>query len=67
VEPRRGLNPRVAAADRWERIAALLQLKAFLRAYRRAWQQFRAGVRDVLFPAGTYRLRVQLRLACAPP
>jgi REP element-mobilizing transposase RayT len=67
VEPRRRLNPRVAAADRSARIGALAQLSAFLRAYRRAWQQFRAGVREVLFPAGTYRLRVQLRVACASP
>ena len=53
-EPRRGLNPRVAGRDKWRRIEAIKRLKAFLEAYREAWEQFKAGVKDVVFPAGTY-------------
>jgi REP element-mobilizing transposase RayT len=57
-EPRFKLNPRVAARDKWKRIEALSSLKSFLAEYRAAWASFRAGVRTVVFPAGTYLLRV---------
>jgi REP element-mobilizing transposase RayT len=64
-EPRRTLNPRVAARDKWKRIEALFRLTAFLRAYREARAQMRAGTRDVVFPEGTYLLRVQYGVRCA--
>jgi REP element-mobilizing transposase RayT len=64
-EPRRGLNPRVAARDRWKRIEALARLVEFRRAYRAARDALRAGVRDVVFPCGTYALRVRYGVACA--
>lgn len=63
-EPRRMLNPRIAARDKWKRIEALGRLVEFLRAYRAAWRLFRAGVRDVLFPPGTYWLRVAHGARC---
>jgi REP element-mobilizing transposase RayT len=66
-EPRRQLNPRVAARDKWKRIEALSRLVAFLRAYRTAWKALRSGVRDVVFPAGTYLLRIQHGVRCAAP
>jgi REP element-mobilizing transposase RayT len=66
-EPRRKLNPRVAARDKWKRIEALSRLVDFLRAYREAWSARRAGVRGVLFPAGTYLLRVLHGVECAAP
>ena len=53
-EPRRGLNPRVACKDKWRRVEALTRLKDFLEAYREAWLAFKSGVKDVVFPAGTY-------------
>jgi REP element-mobilizing transposase RayT len=64
-EPRRELSPRVAARDPWKRLEALSRMLSFMREYREAWRSWRAGVRDVLFPAGTYLLRVQHGARCA--
>jgi hypothetical protein len=36
IEPRRNLEPRVAAANKWSRIEALLRLNSFIRDYREA-------------------------------
>jgi REP element-mobilizing transposase RayT len=63
-EPRRGLNPRVATRDKWRRMEALGRRADFLRAYREALDKLRRGVRDVVFPPGTYMLRVHLRVSC---
>ena len=65
--PRRGLSPRVAAADKGNLVEALSRLVGFLRAYREAWTARRAGARDVVFPAGTYLLRVAHGVRCAAP
>jgi putative transposase len=64
-EPRRKLNPRIAARHKWKRIEALGRLKSFLREYRVALAQLRAAVKDVVFPHGTYYLRVHLGVPCA--
>jgi hypothetical protein len=64
--PRRNLNPRVAAGDKQKRLAALARLKSFQRRYREALALLTAGVRDVLFPAGTYQL-VRLGLVRCEP
>jgi len=64
-EPRRALNPRVAARDKWKRIEALGRLIDFLRSYRRAWAARRAGRDGVTFPNGTYLLRVVHGVPCA--
>ena len=64
-EPRRGLNPRLAARDRWKRIEALGRLVEFLRSYRQAWTARRTGIPDALFPHGTYLLRVLHDVRCA--
>ena len=63
-EPRRQLSPRIAARDKWKRIEALSRLVEFLRAYRLAWRQRSAGVLGVLFPAGTYQLRIAHGVRC---
>lgn len=65
-EPRRALTPRVAAKDKWKRIEALGQLVEFLRAYRAAWLDRKRGAEGVVFPAGTYLLRVAHGVSCAP-
>ena len=65
AEPRRTLNPRVAARDAWRRIEALTRLAAFEREYRSALAAWCAGKRDVVFPAGTYLLRVAHGATCA--
>jgi REP element-mobilizing transposase RayT len=67
VEPRRGLNPRVACRNKWRRIEALLRLREFRHAYREALEAWRAGVRDVLFPAGTWLMRIQHQVRCDVP
>jgi REP element-mobilizing transposase RayT len=64
-EPRRKLSPRIAARDRWKRREAVSRLKGFLSEYRAAWAKLRSGVRDVLFPSGTYLLRVLHGVSCA--
>ncbi|BDG10353.1 hypothetical protein AMPC_34660 [Anaeromyxobacter paludicola] len=65
--PRRTLNPRIAAQDKWKRIEAIGRLRTFLEAYRSALVELRSGVRDALFPAGTYHLRVEHDVRCAVP
>jgi REP element-mobilizing transposase RayT len=64
-ERRFGLNPRIAARDKWRRIEGLQRLKTFVQEYRRAWAARRAGVANVVFPAGTYLLRVLHGVQCA--
>jgi putative transposase len=62
---RRGLNPRVAARDKWKRIEALTRLAGFLAEYRKAWRASRERRTGVLFPAGTYLMRVVHGFPCA--
>jgi putative transposase len=57
VEPRRELSPRVAAQNRWSREEALQRNRDFLDRYYPARDRFASGARDVVFPAGTWRLR----------
>jgi REP element-mobilizing transposase RayT len=64
-EPRRGLRPRVAARDPWKRIELLTRLEGFLAAHAEALHAWREGRRDVIFPAGTYHMRVVHLAACA--
>lgn len=65
VEPRRKLNPRLAARDKWNRVQVLSRLLTFLQAYREAWVARTEGKRNVVFPAGTYLLRVAHGVPCA--
>jgi hypothetical protein len=65
-EPRRQLDPRVAARSKWSRIEALLRDRAFRDAYIAARDSFVAGVREAIFPAGTYWLRRFVQATCAP-
>ncbi len=64
---RAGFNPRVACKDKWRRIQALGQLVAFLQDYRRALAAWRSGAERVLFPAGTYLMRVLHDAPCEAP
>jgi hypothetical protein len=65
-EPRRGPNPRIAAAHTPERVQAIRNLRTFLRDYRAAWHAWRHGKREQIFPSGTYALRIYARVACVP-
>jgi len=55
-EPRRELNPRIAARSKWLRIETLLRNKSFVAAYRAARIAWLSGLATV-FPPGTYWLR----------
>jgi hypothetical protein len=65
-EPRRNPHPRIAARHTPERVQAIQRFIRFLRDYRAAWQLWRQGKRDQVFPAGTYALRIHARVACSP-
>ncbi len=65
-EPRRKLVPRFACRDKQRRIDALMEYKRFLREYRQALRDFCDGLREALFPYGTYWMRVHFAARCAP-
>ena len=65
-EPRREMSPRVACRNKWARIEALGRLEAFVQRYKEAWQRYRTGQRNALFPHGTYWLRVYAGVPCVP-
>jgi hypothetical protein len=65
-EPRRALNPRVAARNAGQRVAALERNAEFVADYRAALTARRAGHADVVFPAGTYQLRIAHGVPCRP-
>ena len=66
-EPRRRLNPTVACKSKWHRIEALRRLKSFVSEYKEALTQWRRGNREVVFPAGTYALRIHAGVPCTHP
>jgi REP element-mobilizing transposase RayT len=63
--PRGGLRPLVASRDAQKRVEVLRRLKAFLGAYSEALCARREKVPGVVFPAGTYQLRVEHGVPCA--
>ncbi len=65
-EPRRGLDPKIAAKDKWKRIEAIQRLVSFLERHRDALARFFLGERNVVFPEGTYLMRVRFGVACEP-
>jgi len=64
-EPRGELNPRIACKDKWKRIEAIQRLKQFLEDYRVAWKKFASGLRDTVFPHGTYGMYLRYGVRCA--
>jgi len=67
AEPRRKLRPIVACRDLARRLLELASFREFRIAYARVRQRWVAGDRDVVFPAGTYLLRVVYGVPCAMP
>jgi putative transposase len=65
-ETRRTLSPRIATKSPSLRRRALRQLKEFWTAYREALTAWRGGCRDVVFPLGSYEVRVVHGARCAP-
>jgi REP element-mobilizing transposase RayT len=62
-EERRAKRPRIRSR---RQIELLLRLRAFLQDYREAFERFRAGFRQVIFPPGTYWMRRYAGARCAP-
>lgn len=63
--PRQSLSPRIAAGDAEVRVNALRRMKAFEKGHREALLAWRSGDRNVVFPAGTYAMRVNHAVRCA--
>ena len=55
-EPRRNIQPRVAAKNKWARIEALQRNREFVKQYVSARRQWLAGI-TTIFPRGVYWLR----------
>ena len=65
-ETRRKISPRVAGANKWARREALRFLREWYAEYCAARDAFCEGDRDVVFPAGTYAMRLRYNVRCAP-
>ncbi len=61
--------PRLACKDPELRQTLLARLRAFVDRYREALEEYCCGDTDAVFPAGTYRMRVQFGVSCerSPP
>ncbi len=64
--PRRNLRPLFASRNATHRRDAIARRKVFIARYRTALAKLRDGIRDVVFPAGTYQLRVRGLVCCEP-
>jgi hypothetical protein len=62
-----GIRPTVIAGDKQQRINALAEEALFRAEHEAARLAFKAGNRDVVFPNGTYLMRVRCGCACASP
>ncbi len=51
-----GLSPRIGAKCQWAMVEAKQRLKEWGQAYRAAWEEWRGGNREVVFPFGTYAM-----------
>lgn len=65
VAAHRNMSPRVAAKNKWSRIEALGRLQSFVDAHAEALRTWCSGIRDVVFPPGTYAMRVHHGVACS--
>jgi len=66
-EEQRGSVPRFAARTRSTFLQMVRTFRAFQRGYRMALDAWRAGVRDVVFPHGTYWMHVHHHARVKPP
>lgn len=65
-EPRRGLRPRVAARNQWQRVMMLMRNEVWQAAYRDARKKWLAGL-PAIFPHGTYWLKRFASVRVDPP
>ncbi len=61
------LSPNIQAKRPEPRIEEIRALISFRKRYRAALERYRSGVKDVVFPAGTYWMRVFHLQKCDPP
>ena len=60
-------RPTIACRSKWARIERLQRDRAWLELYEAAKERVRAGEPNVLFPYGTWKVRVYYGAACEPP
>jgi putative transposase len=60
-------RPVIACKDKTLRAKVLLQIRIFQDSYREAWKLWKARAKDVVFPYGTYLMRVHHGVRCASP
>jgi putative transposase len=65
LEPRRGLSPRIASRNKWLRIETLTRCAEFVRDHAEALARWLEGKRTVVFPLGTYLMRIRHGARCA--
>jgi putative transposase len=66
TEQKRVMNPRFAGIDKEVRKNVIKRYKQFLAYYREALSEWKNGNRDVVFPPGTYALRILSNVNVAP-
>jgi putative transposase len=66
LEIRRGVNPRFAAKDKEVRIHSIKRYEQFVSQYCESLKAWRQGNREVIFPAGTYAMRIHASVNVAP-
>lgn len=64
-QPRRSLNPRIAARDLCKRLEAIGELRSFVNKYRVARRRMLRG-EVAIFPVGTYWLRIHVGVMTEP-
>lgn len=64
-ESKRQLSPQIASRNKWLRIETLTRCAEFVREHRRALAGWLKGKRNVVFPAGTYLMRIRHNARCA--
>ena len=67
ADERFGTRPRVSTRSWWARVACLQRNADWLRRYREALSSYVQGVRDVVFPFGTYLMKVRFAVCCSGP
>ena len=67
TQPGFKLAPKVACRNTERRTERLLEHQQWLVDYKAARKEWLAGNREVLFPYGTYQMRVGHRACCGPP